>query len=386
MTTIPDLVERDQRLTRVRAAMAQADLDGLLVAGKGHWWTGRGYFRYFTDFHIWGHDGLIFIPRQGDPFLTFSSPAVAERIAARGWITDVRGDVYIAPRMAAECRARGFGQARIGVAGHQFILGAGTMELLTTEMPAAEFVVADELLNRVRAIKSDLEMQQEAELWVLAKSAMERFVEVLRPGATQRALAAEACRVAWAGGARDILVFIGERPGEHDPPQDIPLRCDDIVRYHMEILGPGGHWCELTVNCAFREPTVQELRLMDSELLAFERIRAAARPGVRLSDLARIFEHTLQEQGWELGAPTQHFDFHGQGMDTIEYPWFSAAAGWGSSQNWPLEAGMVFSYHPRRNLVDGPAWSTGINEDIHITPTGAQTFSGDWSHRWRHMR
>ncbi len=386
MTTIPDLVERDQRLTRVRAAMAQADLDGLLVAGKGHWWTGRGYFRYFTDFHIWGHDGLIFIPRQGDPFLTFSSPAVAERIAARGWITDVRGDVYIAPRMAAECCARGFGQARIGVAGHQFILGAGTMELLTTEMPAAEFVVADELLNRVRAIKSDLEMQQEAELWVLAKSAMERFVEVLRPGATQRALAAEACRVAWAGGARDILVFIGERPGEHDPPQDIPLRCDDIVRYHMEILGPGGHWCELTVNCAFREPTVQELRLMDSELLAFERIRAAARPGVRLSDLARIFEHTLQEQGWELGAPTQHFDFHGQGMDTIEYPWFSAAAGWGSSQNWPLEAGMVFSYHPRRNLVDGPAWSTGINEDIHITPTGAQTFSGDWSHRWRHMR
>ena len=386
MTTIPDLVERDQRLTRVRAAMAKADLDGLLVAGKGHWWTGRGYFRYFTDFHIWGHDGLIFIPRQGEPFLTFSSSAVAERIAARGWITDVRGDVYIAPRIAAECHARGFGQARIGVAGHQFILGAGTMDCLTTAMPAAEFVVADELLNHVRAIKSDLEMQQEAELWDLAKSAMERFVEVLRPGATQRELAAEACRVAWAGGARDILVFMGERPGEHDPPQDIPLRCNDIVRYHMEILGPGGHWCELTVNCAFREPTVQELRLMDSELLAFERIRAAARPGVRLSDLALIFEHTLQEQGWELGAPTQHFDFHGQGMDTIEYPWFSAAAGWGSSQNWPLEAGMVFSYHPRRNLVNGPDWSTGINEDIHITPTGAKTFSGDWSHRWRHMR
>ncbi len=386
MTTIPDHLERDQRLARVRAAMAEADLDGLLVAGKGHWWTGRGYFRYFTDFHIWGHDGLIFIPRGDEPFLTFSSAAVAERIAARGWITDVRGDVYIAPRMAAECKARGYGRARIGVAGHQFILGAGTMELLAAEMPAAEFVAADELLNRIRAVKSDLEMQQEVELWTLAKSAMERFVEVLRPGATQRELAAEACRVAWAGGARDILVFIGERPGEHEPPQDVPLRCDDIVRYHMEILGPGGHWCELTVNCAFRAPTESELKLMDSELLAFERIRAAARPGARLSDLARVFEDTLQEQGWTLGAPTQHFDFHGQGMDTIEYPWFSAAAGWGSSQNWPLEAGMVFSYHPRRNLVNGPAWSTGINEDIRITPTGAETFSGDWSHRWRPMR
>ncbi len=386
MTTIPDLAERDRRLARVRQAMAAANLDGLLVAGKGHWWTGRGYFRYFTDFFIWGHDGLIFIPLEAEPFLTFSSYAVAERIAARGWITDTRGDVYIAPRMAAECKARGFGHSRIGVAGHQFILGAGTMDLLAAEMPDAEFVVADDLLNRVRAVKSDLEMQQEFELWDLAKSAMERFVEILEPGASQRELASEACRVAWVGGARDILVFIGERPGEHDPPQHIPVKCDDIVRYHMEILGPGGHWCELTVNCAFREPTAQELKLMDSELLAFERIRAAARPGAQLSQLAGIFEQTLEEQGWVLGEITQHFDFHGQGMDTIEYPWFSAAEGWGSSQDWPLEAGMVFSYHPRRNLVNGPRWSTGINEDIRITPTGAETFSGDWSHRWRLMK
>ncbi len=386
MVTIPGLEERDSRLARVRTAMAAASLDGLLVAGKGHWWTGRGYFRYFTDFHIWGHDGLIFIPLEGEPFLTFSSPAVAERIGARGWIADVRGDVYIAPLMAAECKARGYDQGRIGIAGHQFILGAGTLELLTSEMPKAEFVVADKLLNQIRAQKSDLEMVQEAELWVLAKSAMERFVELLQPGRTQRDLAAESCRVAWAGGARDILVFIGERPGEHEHPQDIPMRCDDIVRYHMEILGPSGHWCELTVNCAYREPTSQELRLMDSELIAFERIRAAVRPGARLSDLAGIFDGTLQEKGWQLGAPTSHFDFHGQGMDTIEYPWFSAEANWGSSQDWPLETGMVFSYHPRRNLVDGPTWSTGINEDIRITPTGALTFSGDWSHRWRVMR
>ena len=109
----------------------------------------------------------------------------------------MRGDVYIAPRMAAECKARGFGKARIGVAGHQFILGAGTMELLASEMPDAEFVVADHVMNRVRAVKSELEMRQEFELWDLAKSAMERFVSVLQPGATQRELAAEASRVAW---------------------------------------------------------------------------------------------------------------------------------------------------------------------------------------------
>ena len=54
MTTIPTLVptieERDARLRRTREAMARDRLDALLVAGKGHWWTGRGYVRYLSDF------------------------------------------------------------------------------------------------------------------------------------------------------------------------------------------------------------------------------------------------------------------------------------------------------------------------------------------------
>jgi len=48
-----------------------------------------------------------------------------------------------------------------------------------------------------------------------------------------------------------------------------------------------------------------------------------------------------------------------------------------------LEAGMVFSYHPRRKVLPESQWTTGINEDIVITDNGAERFSGDWNHRWR---
>ncbi|MDR7417451.1 MAG: M24 family metallopeptidase [Armatimonadota bacterium] len=386
MGTRATLAERDARLARLRAAMAAGRLDALLVAGKGHWWTGRGYLRYLTDFHLWGHDGLLLVPLAGEPVLTLSSHAVAHRVAARGWVTDTRGDVYVVPRMVDAVKAKGLARARIGIAGLRWILPAGAHAELRSSLPDVTFADADDLIDHVRAQKSALELQQIRELWAVAKAAMERFATIVAPGASQRELAAEATKPVWAEGARDLLVFIGEGPGESDPPQEVPLRCDDVVRFHLEICGESGHWCEITINCAYRDPTPQELRLMESELAAFDAIRQTAKPGARLSDLAGTFDRVMREHGWDFGAPTVHFDFHGQGLDTIERPWYAAATPWGQSQDWELKAGMVFSYHPRRDVRPRVPWSTGINEDIVITEHGADRPSVDWDHRWRFMR
>jgi Xaa-Pro aminopeptidase len=380
-----DWAERERRYARIRTAMREAGLTALIVAGKGHWWTGRGYLRYLTDFHLWGHDGLLCIPLEDEPFMTLSSYAVAERIARRGWVADVQGDVYQSPRLAEMMRARGITSGTVGIAGYRYILSAGNHEILTAALPGVRFVPADDLIDRIRMIKSELEIQQIRELWTLAKASMERFVQVLEPGRTQRELAAEASRVALTSGARDILVFIGERPGESDPPREEPLRCDEIVRYHMEICGESGHWCELTVNCAFRPLTDLEHKLVESELRAFAALQAAAVPGARLSELAGLFERVLQDDGWQLGPPPTHFDFHGQGLDTIERPWHAAETPWGQSQDWPLEAGMVFSYHPHRSVIPQVSWGTGLNEDILITPAGAEPFGAGWQHGFRMM-
>ena len=92
MGTIATIEERDSRLDRLRRAMEESHLDALIIAGKGHWWTGRGYFRYLTDFHLWGHDALILRPLVGEPVATLNSSGVSSRVASRGWITDIRPD------------------------------------------------------------------------------------------------------------------------------------------------------------------------------------------------------------------------------------------------------------------------------------------------------
>lgn len=382
---VPSLEERDARFGRLRSAMETAELDALLFAGKGHWWTGRGAFRYLTDFHLWGHDGLILLPLDQPPCMVLNSPAVAEKIARRGWISDHHGHPYLTPVMRQCIDHRGLTHARIGLVGERFVMGAGVRDELAAALPNVQFSNADRLFDGIRAIKSPLELTQERELWPLVLSAMEHFQALVEPGVLGSDIAAEITKPLWAAGARDILIFMGEEPGEVTLPKPQPLRCDDKTRFHLEVCGPSGHWCEVTINLAWRPPTPAETRLMTAEIAAFETIRSAALPGSRLSDLAALFESEMRQHGFDIYGETEHFDFHGQGMDTIEYPWHAQVKPWGQSQDWPLEVGMVFSYHPRRQLVGYQGWRTGINENIVITETGAERLSGGWDQRWRPM-
>lgn len=377
MATKPGFDERDQRFRRLREAMAAVGLQALVVAGKGHWWTGRGYFRYLTDFHLWAHDGAILMPLDGEPALTLTSGAVAEMIAENGWITDVHGDPSVVGEIAHAMKRQGLTKGKVGIAGYGHIMGAGTYHILANALPDVQFVDADRVIDRVRAIKSPLEIQQNRELWDLAKAAMERFVEVLEPGRTQAQLAAEACKVILAGGGRDLLVFF-----DGDIPGDKIVTLDDLVDYHMEVTGPSGHWCELNVTCAYRDPTPLELKLMDTELRAYEEMRKQARPGVRLSELTNTLEQVYVEDGWRLAErQSPHHDIHGQGLDCIEWPL------WGNldtTQDAVLEEGMTFSYHARRN-VEPHAGFTHIDENIVITAHGAERLSVPWDLRWRIM-
>jgi Xaa-Pro aminopeptidase len=375
--------ERDDRLARLRAGMAERGLDAMLLGTKGHWWTGRGAMRWLGDFHLWGHDGMILVPLDGEPAAVVTSPAVAGMIARHGWIEDCAGDVFVVPATAGFVKARGLERARIGTYGWPSVVPAGFAAGLAEALPDARLEEADRVFEHARMVKSALEIEQYRELWELAQRCMERFVEIHAEGIPQRELAAEAARVAYAAGARDVLLLMSDRAELYGPPTDAPLRCDDLVRFHMEICGPSGHWCELTVTLAYREPTGDERRLMASELRAYEAVRAAAKPGVTCAALTAVFEDTLRDDGWTLGAPTRHFDFHGQGHDTIEFPWFAAEQPWGGTNDVALEAGAVLSYHPRRDVDGEIGWYPGVSDNLLVTDDGGEWLSREWSHEWR---
>lgn len=366
--------------------MARDGFDALLIAGKGHSWSGRGYARYLTDFHLWSHDCLILLPLAGDPILTVTSHAVARKIAERGWLTDARGDYTLVRGIAEALDERQLARARIGTVGTDWILPAGRLAALRKTMPELRLETADAMFDAIRAIKSGSEIRRCRALWQLMRACMASFEASLTPGITQREAVAEAVRTAVAGGAREVLAFIGEHPDAYAPPEDIPMRCNGVVRLHLEICGECGYWCERTMTFAWHDPAPQELALLNAEIEAYERLRPLAKPGLSLSDLSAIYVANMQDQGWIVDGPSAHLDFHGQGLDGIEWPFFSSWDPEGTQGDAVLREGHVLSYHPRRPFTGYSGWLPDIHDNIVITAQGADRLSGDWGFHWKMMR
>jgi Xaa-Pro aminopeptidase len=379
------LAERDLRMSSLRHAASFENMDALLFAGKGHYWTGRGAIRYLTDFHLWAHDSLLLLPVDGAPAMTVNSHGVAKRVIERGWLEDVRGDYRLVRGIADAIRERNLTTARIGLVGLQWVLPAGVRDELLTMLPNVTFVPGDDVFNAVRAIKSPLEIEQCRQLWPVMRAAMSSFEEALSPGVAQREAVAASAATAVAMGAREVLAFIGESPDEYGVPENVPMRCNDVVRLHLEICGESGHWCERTMTFAFRDPTPREQALLHAEVRAFEAVRQAAIPGRTLSHISSVFVDTMTEQGWAASGVSAHLDFHGQGLDAIEFPYFSSYDPAGTFGDAVLREGQVFSYHPSRPYVGMAGWLPDIHDNILIGSAGAIRLSGDWDFEWRRM-
>ena len=375
-----DLSERDHRFKAVREAMERDGIAALVVAGHASQFN-RGYVRYLADVHLWAGDSLILIPLEGEPVhvqVTYASASMPDEL----WIPDYRRSPAPQTEIISAIQEQNLTTSTIGIAGLERVITVGAYEALQQAFPGVRFVDADHLMNQIRAIKSPLEIQQFREVWKLAQAAMDRFVDVIEPGLSQREAAAEAGRVIRAGGSFDDLTLIQDG-AFRGLPRDVPLRCDDLVGLHLEVCGESGHWAELNVTCAFKEPTALEQKLMESELRAYREVLRAARPGVTLADLENVFLEVVKLDGWELGEPAWHYSYHGVGMDAIEWPYFSPMIA--GNRDTELKEGMVFSYHPHRATIPHVDRIPAIYDDFVITTEGAEQLSINWDLRWRIM-
>ena len=350
----------DLKLDRVRALMADRDLDALVVRAPDN-------IVYLTSFWgMKGYDAVVF-PREGEPVLICleASEADADRSA---WTKDVRffkGYDESDPRppgLRALDLARQVASAydRVGI---ELSLGTQAADRMVgepTTFPKAWFdgfadaADATPLLAEARAIKTPQEIERMRLANEIAALAMEHVQERLAPGMRESQAAALwqgyvhaegtgyegkvelalGFSLVWSGPGIRTFTATGNRPiQEHEPTLFEIWVCTD------------GYWCDHTKNLVPGELDPRYAELEQGLMGVYDDAVAFAQPGASLAELDRRIREGIAALGFP-GQPS-HPVCHGVGARAHEPP-YAHQAGGGT-----VEAGMVLAIEPGCYWPDG---------------------------------
>jgi Xaa-Pro dipeptidase len=370
----------DQKLERVRALMAEQELDALVVRAPDNVF-------YLTSFWgMKGYDACVF-PRDGEPVLICleASADDAERAAWTSDVRFVRGYDETDPRPvpartleAALAAARDYG--RVGL---ELSLGTQASDRMVgepTTFTRAWFDAwpgaadAAPLLAQARAIKTPQEIERCRLANDIAAGAMEHVRRELRPGMKESEAAA-----LWLGyvhgegtgwqGKVDLalgfsLVWSGDGIRTFTATGDRPVRADQPTLFEIWVCADG-YWCDHTKLVCPGELRADYRELEEQLLAVYNRAIDHCKPGASLPELDRLMRDGIAAMGYA-GQPT-HPVAHGVGARAHEPPYAHQAGGG------EVAEGMVLAIEP------GCYWDGGgglrVEDNFLITAGGAQKLS-----------
>jgi len=367
----------DAKLDRVRALMAEQDVDALVVRAPDD-------VVYLTSF--WGMKGYeaVVFPREGDATL-ITIEASEDDAARSAWTTDVRlyGGYDPADPRPPFARALDLAReaarpyARVGL---ELSLGTQAADRMVGEPTTftkawfdawPDAVDATPLLVAARARKTDQELERMRLANELASRATEHVRDRLRPGMKESEAGAlwngfvhgegtgfegkvdlaHGFSLVWSGPGIRTFTATGDRPvQDHEPTLFEIWVCTD------------GYWCDHTKNVCPGELDPRYDRLLDQLLDVYEGAVAFCRPGASLAELDRLIRNGIADAGYP-GQPT-HPVAHGVGARAHEPP-YAHRAGGGT-----IEEGMVLAIEP------GVYWPEGgglrLEDNFLVTADGPE--------------
>jgi Xaa-Pro dipeptidase len=267
--------------------------------------------------------------------------------------------------LADVLRQHGLAKARIGI--ELDYLPASDHATLRALLPDARFAAAQNLLARLRQIKTPAEIDILRRLSRIADKAITDAYGAVRAGASEMDLAAALTRSVYEQGAeyfKLMIVATGERSVfPNVGPTARILKVGDVCR--VEIFPMiGGYHAGVCRTAAVGAAPPHAERIWANLTACKYLLLDAIKPG---ASSCAIYELYLRKLG-ELGLPPISFIGHGIGLHLHEDPYL------GPTEDQPLEAGMVLGIEP---LVYETGFGFGMqNKDmVLVTPSGCELLS-----------
>jgi Xaa-Pro dipeptidase len=353
----------NDRSSRVQAAIEEAQLDALLLAAPPN-------LAYVSGFHVTPHERLVALVVPRSRGLRLVCPSLEEEAARTATGGQVELLVWRDEDGPAEALARALSGAGARVGIEKRYLSVADAELAATAAPSATFAACDELLSRLRIVKSEDEIYSIRRAAAIVDRVVEHIGALAEPGASEGELAAEcALRLRAEGGdalAFEPLVLTGPRSAmPHGQPGPTPLADGDLLIADIGVT-VNGYVADITRTFVVGGSPDERQREI------FELVHAAERAGieaVRAGDPARAVDEAARRLITEAGYGPNfiHRTGHGLGLELHEPPYAT------STNEEPLEPGMVLTVEPGI-YIEG--WGgVRIEDDVVVRAGGAEVLT-----------
>jgi Xaa-Pro dipeptidase len=359
---------RQDVIARQARAMKEAGFDAVLSISPENFAYVTGFVSPTAPLMRWRHAMALVTADAATALVVVDMEAntIRSRAPAGTEIAIWREFKFDAMQVLADLmRKHGLAQACIGI--EMDYLPAGDLAELQKIMPDARFVAAQNLLARLRQIKTPAEINILRRLSRIADKAITDAYHSVRAGASELDLAAALTRGVYEQGAeyfKLMIVATGERSVfPNVGPTNRVLRNGDVCR--VEIFPMiGGYHAGVCRTGAVGLPPPQAERIWANLTACKYLLLDAIKPGASSRAIYDLYLSKLSE----LDLPPISFIGHGIGLHLHEDPYL------GPTEDQPLEAGMVLGIEP---LVYETGFGFGMqNKDmVLVTGNGCEILS-----------
>lgn len=284
----------------------------------------------------------------------------------RARVVDGRPFATILEATVAAIKDAGLAQATIAY--DERAIFPENLALLESRLPDARLVRGWSLFRRIRAAKTEKELEQLQAALALNERAVLAAMGVARPQITEQEMIDEFERTIASGGGRSTFtqIYFGRR-GAMGDVRDHRAHLDprDVIRFDVGCVVDGYH-SDIARNFSLQEPEARTRALYDALLHGQEVAAAALRPGVTAREVFNAGVNAVREAGI-LGYERNHVG-HGIGLELYDLPTLSPG------EETLIEAGMVFE-------VETPYYELGFaglqpEDTVLVTEQGGKFLNG----------
>lgn len=372
--------ELERRWKAVRAAMKNEGIDFLIMQNSNQFLGGN--VKWFTDIPAFnGYPTTVLFPREDDMTIINAGPKMsAERkltdLSTQSWALRGVKNRFTAPYFLSLHYSKTYDAELIvdllqplkNITIGFVSLGnipAPFYNYLTTQLSSATFTDGTDLVDNIKAIKSEEEIVMIKKTAEIQDIAMEKAFSQIKPGMRDHEIMALAQYTVQKLGSEEQLIMAGSSPMGTPCPMlkrhfmYREIKEGDQLTLMIEVNGPGGQYAELGRTCVLGKASDELLEACEIAKEAQQITIDLLKPGADPKDLLAANNEFLRSKGF---PEETRLYAHGQGYDLVERPAIR------DDEPMKLQADMNITIHPITGSKTAFAW---VCDNYLITEKGA---------------